>query len=126
MKNYSITLKWNNIENPTESDYDYAIMNILDKLGEESTLVRHSLEIDSNGKLHFHGIISSPKTPYMKSILKDMKGLHAMVERLKTDRDYAIWDYYITKTQSEAYKQSKIIKEINSKYSFIPNDGDQE
>jgi len=90
MQRYAFTIKDNRKE---QSDY-YSTFDQWEKKG---CIIRCKYaEQDSQGKLHYHGIVSIPEKCYRKALCP--KGMHFM---LKEIYDESGWDIYIKKDQKD-------------------------
>lgn len=98
---YSFTMKWIKKDDKIDHEKLYAYMlGMLKKYKAE--YCTHSIEHDSLGRLHLHGVfIASRKLRYTSF---KVKYLHVYVRRIQSNEDLENWVDYIHKEENESIR----------------------
>lgn len=103
---YAITIKNNdNSFTAYKCDLDAAIADLERESGGYVMSHPRGYEIDGKNKLHFHGILTTDRTPYIKRLVKCAKGYYIDIRPKHSDN----WDAYCIKEARNKYLQDQIL-----------------
>lgn len=114
---YALTLKKNGKKYPYTYEYE-AYIKWLNTRG--VTVETYNYELDSDRRLHVHGIMTGPGNLYKKLLCR--RGWHTRIEEIGSEDDLARWAEYITKGYVNEYIEEQLC-EVNdyqvSDYPFL-------
>lgn len=119
MKNLAVTIKWNG--EPKDEEFYRCVINYLGD-NVSFSIIENSFELDSNGKLHYHGLWTSQRVPYVKKLIRHVPGVHLYMKSLNTEKDVKRWLQYIRK--ETAINNFSMEEYYKHNYGFIDSDAE--